>query len=104
MALPQHSEHRHDLRRRVYKGASILSGIDNSEVQCLIRNMSDGGAELRITPGPPIPGEFLLYVPIDDVCYKAVVRWRDGARIGVMFAGKAEKPHWHYGGALTKPR
>ncbi len=84
-------------RQRVLKGASILTGINNSEIRCTVRNMHDGGAELRISVGSIVPGEFLLYVPIDEIGYKSVVRWRHGDRIGVMFVGTEPKPHWHYG-------
>lgn len=84
-------------RQRVLKGASILTGVNNSEIRCTVRNMHGGGAELRIEIGSIVPNEFLLYVPIDETGYKSVVRWRHGDRIGVMFVGTAPKPHWHYG-------
>ena len=32
-------EHRDKRRQRVLKGASILTGIANSEVKCTLRNM-----------------------------------------------------------------
>ncbi|RUV67267.1 PilZ domain-containing protein, partial [Mesorhizobium sp. M5C.F.Cr.IN.023.01.1.1] len=39
-------ENRGKRRQRVFKGATILTGITNSEVTCTVRNMHDGGAEL----------------------------------------------------------
>jgi hypothetical protein len=90
---PQTREH----RQRVLKGASILGDINTSEVTCTVRNQTAGGAELRVPPGIHIPDEFLLYVPVDGIAYKAVVRWRSQGRIGVSFTGTEPKPAWHYG-------
>ncbi|BCG93884.1 PilZ domain-containing protein [Mesorhizobium sp. 131-2-1] len=90
-------EHRDKRRQRVLKGASILTGIANSEVKCTLRNMHPGGAELKVPIEARVPDEFLLYVPTDGIGYKAVVRWRRDDRIGVEFAGTEPKPHWHYG-------
>ena len=84
-------------RRRVLKGASILSGINNSIVQCTIRNMHDKGAELVVPAEARVPQEFLLYVPVDSTAYRATLRWRKLDRCGVQFSGTEPKPYWHYG-------
>lgn len=97
MVEAETSEHRHERRQRVLKGASILTGIANSEVKCTVRNMHDDGAELKIDIDARVPNEFLLYVPVDGIAYKAVVRWRKEGRLGVRFTGTEPKPAWHYG-------
>lgn len=79
------------------KGAAILTGVNNSEVRCMVRNMHPKGAELKVPIDARVPDEFLLYVPTDGVGYKAVVRWRREDRIGVEFTGTEAKPRWHYG-------
>lgn len=84
-------------RACVLKGASILNGVDASEIKCTIRNMHDGGAELQVPTGIAVANEFLLYVPLDGTAYRSVVRWRRGNRVGVMFVGTEPKPRWHYG-------
>lgn len=84
-------------RQRVLKGAAILTGINNSEVTCTVRNMHSNGAELKVSIDARVPDEFLLYVPVDGIGYRAVVRWRREDRIGVEFTGTEPKPHWHYG-------
>ena len=38
MPEPGFSEHRSERRSRVLKGASILTGITNSEIVCTVRN------------------------------------------------------------------
>ena len=84
-------------RQRVLKGGSILSGINNSAINCTIRNMHRNGAELRVPLDARIPQEFLLYVPVDGVGYRAFVRWRKLDRVGVAFSGTEPKPSWFYG-------
>ena len=91
------NELRNKHRQRVLKGATILLGLTNSEVKCTVRNMHAGGAELKVPIDARVPDEFLLYVPVDGIGYKAIVRWRRDDRIGVEFTGTAPKPHWHYG-------
>lgn len=84
-------------RARVLKGAFIIVGINISEVECTIRNMHSDGAELRVGADARVPERFLLYVPVDGIGYRSVLRWRKGERIGVSFTGTEPKPHWHYG-------
>ena len=90
-------QNRSQHRQRVLKGATILTGITNSEVKCTVRNMHSKGAELKVPIEARVPDEFLLYVPIDGIGYKSVVRWRRDDRVGVEFMGTEPKPHWHYG-------
>jgi hypothetical protein len=97
MAAPAPAEQRHERRQRVLKGASILTGVRNSEIRCTIRNQTESGAELQVAADSRIPPEFLLYVPADGVAYNAVLRWRRQNRAGVMFTGTQAKPRWHYG-------
>lgn len=97
MAEPAIDEHRQDRRQRVLKGGTILTTITNSEVRCTIRNMTKGGAELKVGVDARVPREFLLYVPVDGIAYRAVVRWRREDRVGVEFTGTEPKPRWHYG-------
>lgn len=98
MALPvEAEENRQEHRPRVLKGAAILNGINNSTIQCTLRNMHKHGAELRIAVEARVPHEFLLYVPVDGIGYKSEVVWRSGDRVGVKFSGTEPKPSWFYG-------
>jgi hypothetical protein len=94
---PGSDEHRRERRQRVLKGGTIITGTQNSEVSCTLRNQNDGGAELKVSPESRIPDHFLLYVPVDGVAYRAEVRWRRNERIGVRFTGTEPKPKLHYG-------
>ncbi|MDW6020665.1 PilZ domain-containing protein [Mesorhizobium sp. BAC0120] len=97
MTEPIRSEQQREHRQRVLKGAAILIDVNTSEIRCTVRNMHSHGAELRVPLGVHIPAEFLLYVPVDGIGYKSVVRWREQDRVGVLFVGTAPKPSWHYG-------
>jgi hypothetical protein len=97
MSEPTESDKSREHRPRVLKGGSILSGVNNSAINCTVRNMHKEGAELRVPPEARIPQEFLLYVPVDGLAYRTTVRWRRQDRIGVSFSGSEPKPHWFYG-------
>jgi len=84
-------------RRRVLKGASIVAGVNDSTVECTIRDMHEHGALLIVPIGAPIPPTFLLYVPTDRIGYRSTLRWRKHDRCGVSFSGTEPKPHWLYG-------
>lgn len=97
MASSDHPDNERERRQRVLKGASILTGVNNSEIACAIRNMHKHGAELNVSPEARIPYEFLLYVPVDGLAYRSLLRWRRHDKVGVEFTGTEPKPHWHYG-------
>ena len=91
------NELRNKHRQRVLKGATILTGLTNSEVKCTVRNMHPGGAELKVPIDARVPDEFLLYVPVDGIAYRSEVCWRRNDRVGVKFTGTEPKPKLHYG-------
>lgn len=97
MAVSEHSEKRREHRNRVLKGATIVVGVNESEIPCMVRNMNTGGAELKVAADQFVPDEFMLYVTVDQECFNCRIRWRHNDRIGVEFAGTASKPKWHYG-------
>ena len=88
---------RNEIRKRVLKGATIIQGITNSEISCVMRNQTEKGAELKVAPDAAVSNGFQLYVPVDGVAYDCVVRWRRNDKIGVEFVGRGPKPKHHYG-------
>lgn len=88
---------RRERRGRVLKRATIILGVSRSELQCTVRNQGATGAELSIAGETAVPEEFLLYVPLDEIAYRCVVRWRRNDRLGVEFTGREPKPAYHYG-------
>lgn len=84
-------------RPKALKGAVILQGMNDSSIPCTIRNMHEGGAELRVAAETAIPDKFLLFMPIERICHRCEVRWRERDRVGVQFGGTEPKPRWYHG-------
>lgn len=63
----------------------------------MLRNQNEGGAELKVPVEAAVPESFLVYVPVDGVAYRAVMRWRRNDKVGVQFVGREPKPRLHYG-------
>ena len=78
------TEHRAAPRHRVYKGGRInferAPGID-----CVIRNISDGGACLEVETAFPIPDQFRLMIKPEQTIRGCRIAWRRGHKIGVRF-------------------
>jgi hypothetical protein len=68
---------------RTLKGAAIRFGT--TSLDCIVRNMSEGGAALEIASPIGIPDEFALYFKPDMVKRNCHVTWRKAERIGVRF-------------------
>ena len=74
-------------RQRVLK-KGIASYADRSiTVECMVRDLSSGGAKLQLVQPLPLPDHFDLEIPMDGINVRCVARWRDGDRIGVQFVG-----------------
>ncbi|MBL8581641.1 MAG: PilZ domain-containing protein [Rhizobiaceae bacterium] len=97
MAEPEAPLPPREHRARVLKGATIILDVKLSEINCVVRNQNTGGAELNVPIEAILPEKFLVYIPVDRVAYKAVLRWRRNQRVGVQFVGTEPKPRMHYG-------
>ena len=84
-------------RQRVLKGATIIQSVTTSEIECVLRNQTENGAELKVPQGAMVPSSFQLYVAVEGIAYDCVVRWRRNDKIGVEFVGRGPKPKHHYG-------
>lgn len=77
-------EKRKSVRHKVYKAATIAfnraAGID-----CIVRNMSDGGACLDVASPLGIPDDFALRITSEHVTRTCHVVWKAERRIGVAF-------------------
>jgi hypothetical protein len=83
-------------RQRVLKGATIIWGVNRSDISCIVKNQNAEGAGLVVPEENRIPQEFLLWIPTDGVAWRCRLRWRRGDRAGVSFHGSQPKPDWHY--------
>jgi hypothetical protein len=69
---------------RTLKGGSILFGLAPA-IDCIIRNMSETGAQLAVESPVGIPDEFTLLIKPQLKKRNCRVAWRKADRIGVRF-------------------
>ena len=60
--------------------------LDNGlTMDCMIRNLSDGGAQIRVAPEVAVPNQFHLIEIRSGTAYRAQVAWRAPASAGLKF-------------------
>jgi len=77
-------ERRQALRHRTFKGGSLLFGVA-STIYCVIRNMSESGAQLTLEGPIRTPEEFTLLIKPEMIKRPCRVVWRKADKIGVQF-------------------
>lgn len=80
------SEHRSGHRRRMLKEAKIVTRHGHSTVDCVVRDMSPGGARLKVEDGLSVPASFELLLVSEEARVPAQVVWRKAREIGIRFA------------------
>lgn len=85
-------EKRTQPRKRVLKEGKIIFSHGNFVVDCLIDNLSDSGAHLRIQTSTLLPKEFHLFETARCVAHKVTVVRRTAKGLGVRFDGFVEDP------------
>lgn len=70
-------------RQNVIKAGTI--SFDGSGIDCLVRNMSVGGANLEVESQIGIPSSFELIINVEHSNHHCHVVWRKARRIGVTF-------------------
>ena len=78
------NEKRRTPRLRTLKGGSILFGLAPA-IDCVIRNISETGAQLAVESSIGIPDEFTLLIKPEMRKQACKVAWRSADRIGVSF-------------------
>ncbi|MFN3513661.1 MAG: hypothetical protein ACK41C_11475 [Phenylobacterium sp.] len=57
-------------------------------VDCVIRNLTEAGAMLRVPDGQPIPDTFtLMHIP-GGMAFEAKLSWRRGDLVGAEFSAR----------------
>lgn len=87
-------EHRIAPRLRALLQARIVFNNGMSTMDCLIRDLSEGGAKLQMSDSIALPDRFDLYIVKKDETRRARLQWRAGDEIGVAFeqAATAAQP------------
>jgi hypothetical protein len=67
------------------KSGQILFNRRLNVVECVVRNMSEGGACLQVEDAGWLPQQFDLTVPIDGLKRACRVAWRSSDKLGVAY-------------------
>jgi len=73
------------VRRRVLKGALIVHNGFATALPCTVRDISEGGAQLRLDGTMFAPNHFELIIELDGTEADCDVVWRRGRDLGVRF-------------------
>jgi hypothetical protein len=77
------SEQRAATRRRTFKAGTIEFG--GGAIDCLVRNISETGAQLEVISPLYVPNRFTLYIVSDELKQPCRVVWKREKRLGVRF-------------------
>lgn len=88
------TERRQTARLRSLLGARACYNQRRVTLDCVVRNISEGGALLVVSDAVVLPAMFELEIAQRQRSYNAHVRWRSGTRVGVSFEtqGAADTP------------
>jgi PilZ domain len=75
-------------RQRTFLGGRLMYNNGNSSEDCVVRNLSDRGAQIE-SPHPLAPSALDLLVSARNLVRSARVTWRSGGRFGLEFEGDA---------------
>jgi PilZ domain-containing protein len=85
-------ERRTLLRKRSFLQGRLYFNNRRSSLDCLVRDISNHGAKLKVSDSIAIPEFVELHIPNKDETYRAKVQWRTGFEIGVTFENDQEAP------------
>jgi PilZ domain len=72
-------------RRKTLKGGQIVFDNGHSTIECVIRNMSKGGAMLTVTNMWGVPNRFVLKLSADSSKFECRVAWKKSPQVGVQY-------------------
>src|SRR5207248_5962941 len=81
-------ERRSRRRQQVLKGGQIIGDSVVLTVDCILHDISDSGARLRLVSTAAIPKTFLLLIKEDNVIVPVQRVWRNAHEMGVRFVGE----------------
>ena len=77
-------DHRNEQRHRILKPGLIVFNDGRSTIECMVRNLSESGAQLKVESLIGIPDEFLLKLK-EGAPARAKIAWKRGGTIGIKF-------------------
>jgi hypothetical protein len=67
--------------------AKLLIGKGLVSIDCVVRNRSIGGAEVRLLEPSDLPPTLGLMLITEGLLFDAKVSWRRGDKVGLLFTG-----------------
>jgi len=81
-------ERRASPRRKTRFKATIVYGVDRTTAGCVVRDLSDHGARLRLDLADELPTRFHLIWVADRAVLEVEAVWRSNGEMGVKFMSK----------------
>jgi hypothetical protein len=78
-------DRRKHVRIRTLKSGKIVFNRRLNVIDCIVRNMSDGGACVQLQAPDWLPEKFELTIPIDGLNRLCRLRWKQADRVGVAY-------------------
>ena len=85
-------ERRTSARQKAFLQGRIHFNNRRSSIDCLVRDLSEQGAKLKLSETVTIPEVMELQIPNRDESYRARVQWRTGQEVGVAFGPDKGSP------------
>ena len=79
-------ERRTSARQRTVLRGCVYYDKRSLAADCVVRDVSDGGARIELSENVVIPDVLELYIPKKEETFQARVLWRHGKEIGVAYA------------------
>jgi hypothetical protein len=73
-------------RQKALKAGKVILSA-STLVDCLVRNTSEGGAQIQFADVVALPSEFRLQIGASSVTRPVTLAWQRGLTAGVKFAG-----------------
>jgi len=84
-AGPPASDKRSGPRHRALKAGRVVYGNMSMTLDVTIRDVSDGGARLKVDANANMPGEFYFVIVADQLVARARVAWRTPKEVGIQY-------------------
>ena len=88
--LGEHTEVAMTEKRKATRQKSFLRGIvyfdqNTTSIECLVRDISDAGARLKLPNSQSRSGAVDIAIPINGKHYKGTIQWQRDDEIGIAF-------------------
>ncbi len=81
----QPSDKRRAARRRVLYSGKLVNDDASSTIDCVIRDLSETGAKVRLAGSTPVPAEVWLIEVREGLAFRCRVAWRASPELGLEF-------------------